>query len=31
MTAFAEEEDEIVDGDILTCKFKVDYYNLKPK
>jgi hypothetical protein len=31
MTAFVEGEDEIVVGDILTCKLRVDYYNLKPK
>jgi len=28
MTAFVEGEDEIVVGDILTCKLKVEYYNL---
>jgi hypothetical protein len=28
MTAFVEGEDEIVVGDILTCKLRVDYYNL---
>ena len=28
MTAFVEGEDEIVVGDILTCKMRVDYYNL---
>jgi len=28
MTAFVEGEDEIVVGDILTCKLHVDYYNL---
>jgi hypothetical protein len=30
MTAFVEGEDEIVVGDILTCKLRVDYYNLTP-
>ena len=29
MTAFVEGEDEIVVGDILTCKLRVDYYNLE--
>ena len=29
MTAFVEGEDEIVVGDILTCKLKVEYYNLE--
>lgn len=29
MTAFVQDEDEIVVGDILTCKLRVDYYNLK--
>jgi hypothetical protein len=28
MTAYVEGEDEIVVGDILTCKMKVEYYNL---
>jgi len=28
MTAFVEGEDEIVVGDILTCKLRVDYYNM---
>lgn len=28
MSAFVEGEDEIVVGDILTCKLRVDYYNL---
>ena len=28
MTAFVEGEDEIVVGDILTCKMRVDYYNI---
>lgn len=28
MTAFVEGEDEIVVGDILTCKLRVEYYNL---
>ena len=28
MTAFVEGEDEIVVGDILTCKLRVDYHNL---
>ena len=28
MTAFVEWEDEIVVGDILTCKLRVDYYNM---
>jgi hypothetical protein len=30
MTAFVEGEDEIVVGDILTCKLRVDYHNLLP-
>lgn len=30
MTAFVEGEDEIVVGDILTCKLRVDYHNLQP-
>jgi len=29
MTAFVEGEDEIVVGDILTCKMRVDYYNIE--
>jgi len=29
MTAFVEGEDEIVVGDILTCKLRVDYYGLE--
>lgn len=29
MTAFVEGEDEIVVGDILTCKLEVKYYNLE--
>ena len=29
MTAFVEGEDEIVVGDIMTCKLRVDYFNLK--
>ena len=29
MTAFVEGEDEIVVGDIMTCKLRVDYINLK--
>lgn len=29
MTAFVDGEDEIVVGDILTCKMRVDYYNIK--
>jgi len=29
MTAFVEGEDEIVVGDILTCKLKVEYQNIK--
>jgi len=29
MTAFVEGEDEIVVGDILTCKMRVDYYNME--
>merc|ERR1711990_267695 len=29
MTAFVEGEDEIVVGDILTCKLEVKYHNLK--
>ena len=29
MEAFVEGEDEVVVGDILTCKLRVDYYNLK--
>lgn len=29
MSAFVEGEDEIVVGDILTCKLRVDYYNLE--
>lgn len=29
MTAFVEGEDEIVVGDILTCKLRVDYFNLE--
>lgn len=29
MTAFVEGEDEIVVGDILTCKLEVKYFNLK--
>jgi len=28
MTAYVEGEDEIVVGDILTCKLRVDYHNL---
>ena len=28
MTAYVEGEDEIVVGDILTCKMRVDYYNM---
>jgi len=28
MSAVVEGEDEIVVGDILTCKLRVDYYNL---
>lgn len=28
MTAFVEGEDEIAVGDILTCKLRVDYYNI---
>jgi len=28
MTAFVEGEEEIVVGDILTCKLRVDYHNL---
>ena len=28
MTAFVEGEDEIVVGDILTCRLEVKYYNL---
>lgn len=28
MSAFVEGEEEIVVGDILTCKLRVDYYNL---
>lgn len=30
MTAFVEGEDEIVVGDILTCKLEVKYINLTP-
>lgn len=29
MSAFVEGEDEIVVGDILTCKMRVDYYNIE--
>jgi len=29
MTAFVEGEDEIAVGDILTCKLRVDYYNIE--
>lgn len=29
MDAFVEGEDEIVVGDILTCKMRVDYYNIE--
>lgn len=29
MTAFVDGEDEIVVGDILTCKLRVDYLNLE--
>lgn len=29
MTAFVEGEDEIVVGDVLTCKLRVDYLNLE--
>jgi len=29
MTAFVDGEDEIVVGDILTCKLRVDYLNVK--
>lgn len=29
MTAFVEGEDEIVVGDILTCKLRVDYQNIE--
>lgn len=29
MTATVEGEDEIVVGDILTCKMRVDYYNIE--
>lgn len=29
MTAFVDGEDEIVVGDILTCKMRVDYYNIQ--
>jgi hypothetical protein len=28
MTAFVDGEDEIVVGDILTCKLRVDYLNI---
>jgi hypothetical protein len=31
MEAFVEGEDEVVVGDILTCKLRVECYNLKPK
>jgi len=29
MTAFVDGEDDIVVGDILTCKLRVDYLNLE--
>ena len=29
MTAYVDGEDEIAVGDILTCKLRVDYYNLE--
>lgn len=29
MTAFVEGEEEIAVGDILTCKLRVDYYNIE--
>jgi len=29
MTAFVQGEDEVVVGDILTCKLKVEYLKLK--
>ena len=29
MTAYVEGEDEMVVGDLLTCKLRVDYYNLE--